>query len=472
MDCTYLKIRSPLKRWCLTFGLAVWGAAGFAAAESDFYFDYGVTYPREGGAVRLSIYYAIPLDRLTATPAEAGARLYRFNVGARLERKADGVVVADKYDTRSDVVSAADEYRTPLSIGELELEAPAGEYNLSLGIGDLNTGQPSVETVEVVLPAAPASGAYLSDIELANAVAPAEPGDTGQFLKSGLTVLPNPTKVVSDRESSLSLYIEAYRIPAETEYAFLFEIVQVNGKRFYSLERSLDEASGNIARAETLDISGIPPGPYELKVTLLDDRHAAIFSVTKSFAIYHEYDADELAALRGKFMPFSLDEEKQVRREIALVATPAELAAYDALPAEEKPIFVDNFWSRRDSNKSTPENEFKNAFYARYRYAQEHFSTAFREGIDTDRGRIYLKFGEPDRIEYSPMGARSESTFEGSTWQSKGFEAWEYDKPGGVDNQYVLFVFEDSDGDGNFELDSSTVPGYGKLIRTDVPNGQ
>lgn len=460
-----------LKRLCFACALAAVGAAGFAAAQDDVYFDYSVTYPREGDTVRVSVYYAVPLDRLTATPTDGGDRLYRFNVGVRLERKADNAVVADKYDTRTDVVTASAEYRTPLSIGELALEAPAGEYNLSLGIGDLNTGQPSVETIEVVLPAAPATGAFLSDIELANAIASAEPGAAVEFVKSGLTVFPNPTKVVTDRESSLSLYIEAYRIPAETEYALLYEIVQVNGKRFFSAERMLGDVSGNIARAETLDISGIPPGPYQLKAKLLDDRRSEIFSVTKSFAIYHEYNADELAALRGKFMPYSLDEEKQVRREIALVATPAELAAYDALPAEEKPIFVDNFWSRRDSDKSTPENEYKNAFYARYRYAQDHFSTPFREGIDTDRGRIYLKFGEPDRIEYAPMGARSESTFEGSTWQSKGFEAWEYDKPGGIDNQYILFVFEDSDGDGNFELDSSTVPGYGKLIRTDIPNG-
>jgi hypothetical protein len=80
-------------------------------------------------------------------------------------------------------------------------------------------------------------------------------------------------------------------------------------------------------------------------------------------------------------------------------------------------------------------------------------------------GRIYLKHGEPDEVLRSPMGMRSEVSINTSTWQSKPFEAWEYFTTGGVDTQYVLFVFIDSEGDGSFDLDASTVPGYGRLIR-------
>jgi len=442
------------------------------AAKGDFYFDYGAFYPPASDKVCLSVFYAVPLNRLTPTRTAEGAVLYRFNVGARLERIADGTVVANVIDTRSDVIAGTDEYQTPLSIGELKLEALPGEYNLNMGIGDLVAGEPSVDTVKVVLPAAPAAGPYLSDVEIANAVAPADPEENVEFVKSGFNVLPNPTKIVSDREPSMSIYLEVYRIPEGSDYTLLFEIAQTNGRRFFTLERPLGDSTGDIARVETLDITGIPPGPYQLNVKLFDQERRELYGVTKGFAIYHEYGADELAALRGKFMPYSLEEEKQVRREIALVATPSELAAYDVLPAEEKPIFVDNFWTRRDPDKNTPENEFKNAFYARYRYAQAHFSTPFREGIDTDRGRIYLKFGEPDNIQHSPMGTESESGFEGSSWQSEPFEGWEYNKTGGIDNQYILFVFIDSNGDGNYELDSSTVPGYGRPIRIDKPNGQ
>jgi GWxTD domain-containing protein len=446
--------------------------SGAWAAESDFYFDYGAFYAQANGKVSLSVFYAVPLNGLTPTKTEEGAVLYRFNVGARLERKTDAAVVANVIDTRTDVITATDEYKTPLSIGELKLNAPPGEYNLNIGIGDLAAGEPSVVTVGVVIPEAPATGPYLSDIEIANAVGTADADENAEFVKSGWNVLPNPTKIVSDRGGSMAIYFEVYRIPEGASYILQFEIVQTNGRRYFASERPLERIQGDVARVETLDIAGIPPGPYLLNLKLLDGERQQLYGTSKGFAIYHEYGADEIAALRGKFMPFSLEEEKQVRREMALVATPAEVATYDALPAEEKPIFVDSFWARRDPDKNTPENEFKNAFYVRYRYAQEHFSTPFREGIDTDRGRVYLKYGEPDNIKHSPMGSESESGFEGSTWQSDAFEGWEYNKTGGIDNQYILFVFIDSNGDGNYELDSSTVPGYGRLIRPDNANGQ
>jgi len=210
----------------------------------------------------------------------------------------------------------------------------------------------------------------------------------------------------------------------------------------------------------------VPPGSYELSVRVEGRDGAEIASAKKEFMVYHEYSPEELVQFKGKFMPYSLEEEKQVRKELSLIATDAEMATFDALPADEKPIFVDNFWARRDPDKDTPANEFKNAFYQRYYYVQERYSTFFREGVATDMGRVYLKYGEPDQVSRSPMGMRSEVTIDTSTWQSKPFEAWEYFNPGGVDSQSVVFVFMDEDGDGDYEIDSSTVPGYGKLIRS------
>jgi len=97
---------------------------------------------------------------------------------------------------------------------------------------------------------------------------------------------------------------------------------------------------------------------------------------------------------------------------------------------------------------------------------EERYRTPFRDGVDTDRGRVYMKFGAPDEIITNPMGARSETGIDYSAWSSDPFEAWEYFKSGGVDNQYIFFVFVDRNGDGDYDLDSSSVPGYGKLIRS------
>jgi hypothetical protein len=67
-----------------------------------------------------------------------------------------------------------------------------------------------------------------------------------------------------------------------------------------------------------------------------------------------------------------------------------------------------------------------------------------REGWKTDRGRVYILYGEPDEIERYPDS-------EGR----KPFEVWRFQKiEGGVE-----FVFVDRWKNGNYELITSTKRG-------------
>jgi GWxTD domain-containing protein len=326
-----------------------------------------------------------------------------------------------------------------------------------------------VSTFDVTVPAPP-DGPFASGIELASSIAPVDADVEGEFVKAGLNVVPNPTKLVNDADGTLPIYYELYGLPMGEEgkgvFILSYDVSQLNGRRFVKVERALEVAAPDVVRAEMLDLKGVPPGSYELSVRLEGRDGDEILQAGKKFMVFHHATGKELAELKGKFMPYSLEDERQKRRELSLVASDAELAAFDALPAEEKPIFVENFWARRDPDPSTPINEVKNAFYQRYYYVQERYTTPFREGIDSDMGRIYLRYGEPDEVLRSPMGMRSDVNINTSTWQSKPFEAWEYFTTGGVGNQYIVFVFIDDDGDGSFDLDASTVPGYGRLIRS------
>jgi len=443
------------------------GAAAHPAADS-FYFDYALFYPPSGGDVVVEVYIAVPLDWLTPAESESGT-VYNFNVGVNVSRPSDDAVVASRVLPKTAHVAAGEDVKTPLSINQVKVAIPPGDYRLTVGVGDVRGGGSRISNVDLAVPP-PAPGPFASGIELASSVAPIEAGVRGEFVKNGLNVIPNPTKIVSDGEGSLPIYYELYRLPLEegVKAAFVvrYDVSQLNGRRFVRVERVLEADAPHVVRVDTLNLAGIPPGSYELDLLLEGRDGEEILRAKKEFMVYHEYTDGELIELKGKFMPFSLEEEKQKRKELALVASEAELAAFDALPAEEKPIFVESFWERRDPDKSTATNEFKNAFYQRYYYVQEHFTTPFREGVATDMGRVYLKYGEPDEILRSPMGMRSEPTIDTSTWQSEPFEAWEYFTAAGVDNQYVLFVFVDKDGDGTFELDAATVPGYGRLIRS------
>jgi len=442
-----------------------------AAAAGEFYLDYGVFYRLPDYAPLLEVYFAVPLDILTPAD-EDGDSVYDFNVGVQLKRAADGAVVAAPVVAKTARVSADAPVKSPLSVGQLVLAVPPDEYVLTFGVGDLNSKQSHLSEFAVAVPAAPAEGPFISSLELASSMAPVEAGAVGEFVKNGLSIIPNPTKLVSDRGGTVSVYYELYRLPAaggERGPALRYEILLASGKAAVKAERELATGAADVVRTETLDLAGVPPGSYVLSLKVVRPDGAALVSSRKEFVIYHEYAPEEVADIRDRFRPFSQEENKRVRKELSLVATPAELTAFDALPDEEKPLFVENFWQRRDPDKATPDNEFKNAFYNRYQYIQDHYSMPFREGVDTDRGRIYLKYGQPDQVITNPLGLPSQTDIDASSWQSKPFEAWEYLKTGGVDNQYILFVFVDVDGDGSYQLDSSTVPGYGRLIRATGP---
>lgn len=96
----------------------------------------------------------------------------------------------------------------------------------------------------------------------------------------------------------------------------------------------------------------------------------------------------------------ALDPESEVFYETArLIMTSEEKDIFTHLPdAESRREFIEDFWSKRDPDPYTEENEFKKEFFDRIEYANKRF----REGIPgwkTDRGRIYIFMGPPDKFE-------------------------------------------------------------------------
>lgn len=83
--------------------------------------------------------------------------------------------------------------------------------------------------------------------------------------------------------------------------------------------------------------------------------------------------------------------------------TGAERAIFNHLPdAESRREFIKDFWDKRDPDPETEANEFKEEFQNRIDYANKHFIEG-RRGVNTDRGRIYMYLGQPDKIEEFPF---------------------------------------------------------------------
>ncbi len=120
-----------------------------------------------------------------------------------------------------------------------------------------------------------------------------------------------------------------------------------------------------------------------------------------------------------------------------LIMTNQEKKIFDHLPNKEaREDFIQEFWSRRDPDSETEENEFKEEFYRRIEYANSHFLEGGR-GWRTDRGRIYIYFGEPDRRDQAPMlNYPSMKGWILWVYYRYGFAVYFFDRRG--DGQYVL----------------------------------
>ncbi|MBN1938800.1 MAG: GWxTD domain-containing protein [Candidatus Aminicenantes bacterium] len=124
-----------------------------------------------------------------------------------------------------------------------------------------------------------------------------------------------------------------------------------------------------------------------------------------------------LAAACGKVFTVPLDEEGKAFYDTArLIMTNAEDAIFRRLPdAGARAEFIVDFWDKRDPDPETPENEFKTEFQRRVDYANSHFNEGKR-GINTDRGRVYLYLGPPEKTEsYSSAQMQAQTTKPGFT---------------------------------------------------------
>src|SRR6185369_6930023 len=114
--------------------------------------------------------------------------------------------------------------------------------------------------------------------------------------------------------------------------------------------------------------------------------------------------------------------------EVDAILTPEEREAWAKLKNdEERERFIEIVWRIRDPNPDTDENEYREAYYERLAYVNEHFSSGI-PGFKTDRGRIYLRYGKPDEIESHPSRSEERRVGKegGGSTSTYPFERWFY----------------------------------------------
>jgi GWxTD domain-containing protein len=131
-----------------------------------------------------------------------------------------------------------------------------------------------------------------------------------------------------------------------------------------------------------------------------------------------------------------------LNEDVAYIITTSERDAFNRLQSnEERGMFVEQFWLRRDPTPGTVENEFKDEHYRRMSYAGRFASNSGVPGWKTDRGRIYITFGPPDEIDSHPNGSGAKPPY----------EDWLYRFIGGIGNN-VSMEFVDTNLNGEFHM--------------------
>ena len=178
-----------------------------------------------------------------------------------------------------------------------------------------------------------------------------------------------------------------------------FQNIQLNKEGFYIIEFEIPE---NYYGMTYLDIT--------------IENH----KISKSFFIYNKgydlwsEDINEIVGVMRYILPLS------------------EIKLLKDMTIDDKFKYMIDFWSTKDPNMSTEENELLIEFTNRIKYANLNFSD-INKGWKTDKGRIYIIYGEPE----------SQDIYRN---QSEGIrEIWTY-------SSGLKFTFLDRSGFGNFIL--------------------
>jgi len=134
-------------------------------------------------------------------------------------------------------------------------------------------------------------------------------------------------------------------------------------------------------------------------------------------------------------------DDKQFLSEVRYLISKKEKELFLNTPAAEREAFIAEFWKKRDPDPTTEENEYRDEYYNRI----EQSNRLFREGNSksgwlTDRGRVYVLLGPPERRLTYPMGY---------DMYSRPSEVWYYG--------YFPIVFIDDSFVGVYKLEPLSV---------------
>lgn len=429
------------RRLTLALALAALGVTTRATAlptrsegQLEFWVD-GAAFASRQGRTWQELYWTFSPLQLQSRDS-LGRGFASFRTAIQISDSTGRPVISEDWRTSAPMPdSSLAVQRSMLQLDQLSVpDLKPGRHRLRFVLTDLVSGRQGQVEADIEVPRFPQDSLAVSHIELAAGI---EADSTpSRFRKGGLTVRPHPSRSFGDASNNrLFYYAEVYDPQGA---AAVVNIAYSSAKdptlRIVQSDTAVGRR-GTTVKYGGLELGDMDNGYYRLLLKVEDGGGKVVATSQANFLVernllevlpQHRRIIEEQAALEK--------EGGEYYSRIGLIASQRELADYGRLSPAGRREFLRLFWKRRDTDPATPENEALREHIRRYMQADAEFREQSRAGSETDRGQMYVKYGQPEEVEKRLLETASHDIL-----------IWKY-------STGQVLIFLDRQGVGRFEL--------------------
>jgi GWxTD domain-containing protein len=288
----------------------------------------------------------------------------------------------------------------------------------------------------------------LSDIELASNITEShEVHDP--FYKNSLRVITNPSLVFGKSSYPVVFhYVEAYNLNKDSLYTVEIVVKDPNGEIKKKISKQKRYGVKDAVEVGTTPIMNLSSGKYVFQIRVLDGSMKEVAQAKRYLFINNPQVVQTTSPMSVKaleFLGMNADELEKEFRAAKYLATDQEIKTFSKINnAEGRREFLAKFWSDIENGQNHQTGITRAMYLDRILTANQRYHAMGKEGWQSDRGRVYLLYSEPDEVERFP-----------SSTDAKPYEIWDYNQI----ESGVIFVFIDQSGFGDYRLVHSTKRG-------------
>lgn len=198
---------------------------------------------------------------------------------------------------------------------------------------------------------------------------------------------PNPRRAFGLRQNLLQAYAEIYGL-AGSEVRLTRELLLLpGGERMDFRESRIEIPWDRTAIVQRFPIEELPAGTYDLQLTLTPSHADAAYRTGGHIQILWRTG-------------FWNQTEADLQAEASLLLSEEQLERYARLEMGQREALVDSIWGDIDGlmEGELLEGPTRALFHERMAIADARFSARIRGSL-SDRGRVFIRFGEPDEVQ-------------------------------------------------------------------------